>query len=223
MLRVGPAGACLLNAWQVPCDASPPPASPACPAAAQSQVEGGRTATRVKRWARVLERCTGGGTAEGLADGRCGAAWQEVLRRYCLLTRSATPVSDVSRAREGVGGPASCMHLMGTGASCLAAHHGWPLTLAPSPSPSHTLPPHTPHAQSLMARREWALVDDDLICVHAAVEIGRNSSEPCGEAHHAAHTVHVQCGVCVACARARATPALQPARQTLVGPLIAAC
>jgi hypothetical protein len=56
---------------------------------------GGHTATRVKRWARCLDRSTGGGSLEGLADGRCGAAWQELLRRYCLLTRSATPVTEV--------------------------------------------------------------------------------------------------------------------------------
>ena len=85
----------------VPNPSPPPPIS-----APQSQFVGGHIATRVKRWARCLERCTGGGTQEGLADGRCSASWQEVLRRYCLLSRSAHPVTDVRRPRGGGGGGA---------------------------------------------------------------------------------------------------------------------
>ncbi|GBF98583.1 hypothetical protein Rsub_11308 [Raphidocelis subcapitata] len=96
-----------------------------------SQAVGGHIATRVKRWARCLERCTGGGTQEGLADGRCSASWQEVLRRYCLLSRSAHQVTD-----------------------------------------------------SLLSDRQWSLLDDDLIMVHAAVEAGRGSILKLGPQFH---------------------------------------
>lgn len=44
----------------------------------------GHTGSRVKRWARILER----------VDRSSSGTWQEVLRRYCLLSRASHPVSD---------------------------------------------------------------------------------------------------------------------------------
>lgn len=40
----------------------------------------GETGVRVRRWARVLER-------SGAAGGARSTTWQEILRRYCLLSR----------------------------------------------------------------------------------------------------------------------------------------
>lgn len=79
----------------------------------QSHIESGHVGARVKRWARCLERSSAVGQAELLEQATAAAAaadedddvlprpppngnatWQELLRRYCLLSRSSLRVSE---------------------------------------------------------------------------------------------------------------------------------
>ncbi|KAF8056775.1 hypothetical protein HT031_006273 [Scenedesmus sp. PABB004] len=76
-----------------------------------SHIESGHVGARVKRWARCLERSSAV-AARGAAAQRpewCGphnglppngnATWQELLRRYCLLSRSSLRVRESELAR----------------------------------------------------------------------------------------------------------------------------
>jgi hypothetical protein len=64
----------------------------------QSTYSGGHTVSRVKRWARALDRSTSNVTSNSSSNYSLGpgssATWQEVLRRYCLLTRMGIPVTE---------------------------------------------------------------------------------------------------------------------------------
>ena len=54
----------------------------------------------MKRWARALDRSTSAVTSSNSSSYSLGlglgssATWQEVLRRYCLLTRMGIPVTE---------------------------------------------------------------------------------------------------------------------------------
>uniref|UniRef100_A0A383VPI7 PHD-type domain-containing protein n=1 Tax=Tetradesmus obliquus TaxID=3088 RepID=A0A383VPI7_TETOB len=67
-----------------------------------SHIESGHVGARVRRWARCLERSSAIGSFDAApgAEGVNGmvqngnATWQELLRRYCLLSRSSLRVKD---------------------------------------------------------------------------------------------------------------------------------
>eukprot|EP00879_Flechtneria_rotunda_P023010 GHRR01024322.1.p1 GENE.GHRR01024322.1~~GHRR01024322.1.p1 ORF type:complete len:526 (+),score=186.96 GHRR01024322.1:244-1821(+) len=101
-----------------------------------SHIETGHVGARVRRWARCLERSSAVGTGnlpvndyQGCAalNGHlpnANATWQELLRRYCLLSRSSLRVKD----------------------------------------------------SELTPGQEYATMSDDLIMVHAAVELGKQAA-----------------------------------------------
>ncbi|KAF6250372.1 hypothetical protein COO60DRAFT_1629876 [Scenedesmus sp. NREL 46B-D3] len=97
-----------------------------------SHIESGHVGARVRRWARCLERSSAVGSFDATAspEGVNGmvpngnATWQELLRRYCLLSRSSLRVKD----------------------------------------------------SELKPAQQYASLSDDLIMVHAAVELGKQDA-----------------------------------------------